>query len=68
MIKKEFLSVEEVCTYLGISSSAVYKLSHYKTLPKYCPNGKKIYFRKADIDNWVLKHKISSNDELIGNS
>lgn len=61
---KEFLSVEDVCTYLDISSSAVYKLSHNKTLPRYCPNGKKIYFRKSDIDAWVLNHKILSVDEI----
>ena len=63
---KEFLSVEDVRSYLDISSSAVYKLSHNKTIPKYCPNGKKIYFRKADIDEWILKHKIFSDDEVSG--
>jgi len=68
MMKKEFLSVEEVCTYLGISPSAVYKLSHYKTLPKYCPNGKKIYFRRDDIDLWLKKHRVSSLDELLNNN
>jgi excisionase family DNA binding protein len=64
MIRKKFLSVEDTCTYLDLSPSAVYKLSHNRTIPVYCPNGKKIYFLKDDIDAWILKHKILSDEEL----
>jgi excisionase family DNA binding protein len=59
-----FLTVAELCAYLGVSKSCVYKLSHYKTLPKYRPNGKKIWFKESEIQEWMDKHKISSMDEL----
>ena len=61
---KEFLSTSEVCDYLGVSLSCVYKLSFNHALPKYCPGGKKIYFKKADIDNWLSRNRVASQEEI----
>ncbi len=54
----------ELCDYLGASRSFCYKLSHYNILPKYCPNGKLIYFKRAEVDLWLEKSRIPSNAEL----
>jgi excisionase family DNA binding protein len=61
---KEYLSTEELCKYLDVSKAYVYMLSHKNELPKYCPSGKRIWFKKSDVDNFINKGRISSNDEI----
>lgn len=61
---KEYLSITEVCSYLSVSKSFVYKLSSNNTIPKYCPMGKLVYFKKSDIDSWLENSRIPPNEEL----
>ena len=61
---KTFLTVEELCAYLGISKSTAYKLSHNNILPKYCPGGKKILFRTDEVESYVNSHRIASTHEI----
>jgi len=61
---KEFLSTEEVCTYLNVSKKYVYKLSFKKELPKYCPGGKILWFKRSEIDAFIEKGRIASHDEI----
>ncbi|WP_394772329.1 helix-turn-helix domain-containing protein [Mucilaginibacter sp.] len=61
---KEYLSTDEVSKYLDVSKAYVYKLSFLNELPKYCPTGKRIWFKKTDIDEFINKGRIASNDEL----
>lgn len=57
---KEILNVKELCNYLGISRSLVYKLSSTNQLPKYSPGGKLIYFRRSEVDEWVCRNRIGA--------
>jgi len=57
-------NVEETCQYLGISKSTLYQLTHKKKIKFYCPNGKLIYFRKEDLDNWLLKNPVKTTEEI----
>jgi len=61
---KEILSVKEACLYMDISQSYIYKLTHGRILPFSCPNGKKIYFRKEDLDNWMMRNHQFSKSEI----
>ncbi len=61
---KEILSVNEACRYMDISKSYLYKLTHARSISYSCPAGKKIYFQKVDLDNWMLKNRRLSNDEI----
>jgi excisionase family DNA binding protein len=63
-MQKEYLSITEVCSYLGVSKSYVYKLSFNNSIPKYCPGGKLIFMKKSDVDNWLCRNRIASEDEL----
>lgn len=62
--QKEIISVEECAEFLGLSISYIYRLTHEKRLPYYRPNGKKIYFQKQELLNWLLSHRISPDSEL----
>ncbi|PKD21798.1 hypothetical protein APR41_02125 [Salegentibacter salinarum] len=61
---KPVLSFEEACEYTGLSKSWMYKLTHRGDIPHYKPDGKKIYFKTTEIENWLLRNKVSSNAEI----
>lgn len=52
-LQKEFLTIQEVGKYLGISKSTVYKLIATKELAVYKPTKKSVYIRKEDVLNWI---------------
>ncbi len=60
VFNKEILSFSEACSYLNISSSFLYKLTSERKIPYYIPNGKKIYFRKSELDFWATKNRLDS--------
>jgi excisionase family DNA binding protein len=62
--QKEFLTVEETTVYLQLSKSCLFKMTSNKEIPFYKPGGKKLYFRKPELDEWVFKNRIPSNYEL----
>lgn len=58
------LTFREACQYLDVSKSHLYKLTYKNLISHYKPNGKKIYFRKADLNNWLLRNKRICQIEL----
>lgn len=66
LMKKDVLSFNEACIYLDLSTSTLYKLTSKVQIPHYCPNGKKLYFKREELDEWVLKNqKTASNTDDI---
>ncbi len=63
-MKKLILTTGEACTYLDLSKSSLYKMTYKKKIPFSKPNGGKMYFKKEDLDNWMLSNKSNSTDEL----
>ncbi len=64
LYKKKFLTIEETALYLDYSVAYIYKLTHLGTLPFYRPNGKKIFFRRTELDEWIGRHKCRSIGEI----
>jgi len=58
------MSFEEACKYLNCSKSFLYKCTHKHSIPFYKPSGKKIFFSKKDLDEWIFKTRIRSEAEL----
>ncbi|APD06610.1 hypothetical protein UJ101_01081 [Flavobacteriaceae bacterium UJ101] len=61
---KEILSFKEAVVYLDVSESFLYKLTSKKEIEFSKPNGGKIYFKKKDLDNWMLQNESVSKDKL----
>lgn len=61
---KEVLTADEVAMYLGYSKSHVYKLTCAKKLPYYKPTGGTAYFKKSEIEEWMLRNRQSTNEEI----
>lgn len=43
----------DACKYLGYKPSYLYKLTAKKLIPFYQPSGKKIFFYKHELDEWI---------------
>lgn len=61
---KSILNINEIAQYTGLSKLYLYKLTSKNTIPHYKPNGKHVYFKKEEIDNWLLRNRQSTNEEL----
>ncbi len=57
LLQKEVLTFNEVCDYLDLSASHLYKLTSQKRIPHFCPLGKKLYFNRSEIDKWLTTNK-----------
>lgn len=64
IVKKEVLSLQEASQYLDLSTSQLYKLTSSKQLPHSCPGGKKVYFKRSELDAWALSGKRASIAEI----
>lgn len=62
--QKSILTIKEASLYLGISTSSLYKKTSARTINFFKPNNGKIYFRKSDLDAWILKNEHKSIDNL----
>ncbi len=60
---KEALTVSEVALMLGLSESRVRHLTSEKELPYY-KQGKNTYFKKSEIEHWMLKDRVPTNQEI----
>lgn len=61
---KQILSFKEAVSYLDVSKSFLYKLTSKKEIKFSKPNGGKIYFKKADLDEWMLQNTSITKSEL----
>ncbi len=65
LIFKNFLDVSDAAIFLGVSKETMYKLNFRKEIPFYRPkNGKKIYYKREDLINYIQGVRISSTSEL----
>ena len=51
------LSFSEAAEYCSLSKSYLYKLTRLNKISFSKPNGKKIYFLKSDLNNYLLRSK-----------
>ena len=64
ILKKNVLNFSETCKYLGLSKSHLYKLTSSKSIPHFCPQGKRLYFKRTDMDDWLLRNRQDTQDEI----
>jgi len=64
LVRKDVLNFNETCDYLELSQSHLYKLTSTSAIPHYKPNGKKIYFKRSKVDEWLLRNRSTSTEEI----
>ena len=63
VVNKEVLTIDEVVLLTGLSKSYLYKLTHRRAIPFYKPEGRLIYFKKTEIEAWLLRNRSETVDE-----
>ncbi len=59
ILTKDILNLEEACFFLGISKSTMYKItSEGKKLRFFKPSGKLIYFKRKDLEDFMLQNEV----------
>jgi excisionase family DNA binding protein len=61
---KTVLNFKEAAIYLSISPSALYKLNHKRVIPYTQPNNKLVYYRRADLDEFMQTNYKPSAKEV----
>lgn len=64
LLKKDVLNFNETCQYLNVSQSHLYKLTSTKQVPHFCPQGKKLYFKRTELDIWLQRNRQSSTEDI----
>ncbi|CAH8283121.1 excisionase family DNA binding protein [Mariniflexile fucanivorans] len=64
LLMKEVLNFNDACNYLDISASHLYKLTSQKSIPHFCPQGKKLYFNRTELDEWLQRNRQTPTDEI----
>lgn len=64
---KDILNMKDVCKYLDISQSLLYKLTCNGEIPHFKPRGKMIFFEKKELIAWIKKNR-SNESEIINPS
>ena len=62
--QKTIFNFEEMAAYTGLSKSYLYKLTSTGGIPCYKPRAKHIYFNKSEIDQWLMKNRKATTEEL----
>lgn len=64
MIEKEILNATEAAAYLSISRGFLFKLTASRRVPYCKPCGRRIFFKKNDLDDWLESGRVLTNEEL----
>lgn len=57
-VPKNVMTVAEVARYLDITEYTVYKMTRNGKIPfKKLENGKRVYFLRDEIDEWIKQQK-----------
>ena len=62
--KVEYLTAKEAAAFIGVSINYFYKLTSQHKLPMYNPTGRKLLFKRSELDAWVMAARVSTDEEL----
>ena len=60
---KTVLNIEEAALFTGLSVGHIYRLTSGKKIPHF-KKQRKLYFKKAELEAWMLDTKILTDDEI----
>ena len=61
---KEIYTLKEAAEYMNLSTSYLYKLTHWNKIRNYKPTGKLLYFKKSDLNKWMLQNPSKLQHEI----
>lgn len=64
MKAENLLTTQEAADYIGLKVSYLHKLMMKRVIPFYKPNGKLCFFDKNDLDKWLMRVRVPSQEEI----
>jgi len=61
---EKFFSLSEAAKFLQLAKQTLYSFTSQRTIP-FIKRGKKLYFRKSDLEKWLNEGRKKSKDEII---
>lgn len=61
---KKVLDIDDAMCLTGLSKSHLYKLTCTRKIPYYKPEGKQIYFDRAELEAWLKRNRVNTVDEV----
>jgi excisionase family DNA binding protein len=62
-VAKEIMNLSELAEYLGLTKATIYNMTSTRKIPHF-KKSKKIYFKTSEINEWMSKGKIKTDDEI----
>ena len=60
---KKVINIDDVAALTGLSKSHLYKMTCRKEIPYYKPNGKLVYFDRAEVEAWMKQNRVNTAQE-----
>jgi excisionase family DNA binding protein len=57
------LTLKEAAEFLDFSRSYLYRLTSQGRIPCYKPEGKRVYFDRAELVNWLKRNRIRPQEK-----
>ena len=58
------MAFREAACYLNCSPSYLYKLTHRRLVPCFKPMGKKLFFKRADLEAFLLQNPVKTKKTI----
>ena len=62
---EDFITFEAACSYLGVTSGQMYQYTHKKLISYYKPFGKKLYFKKSEINELINASRVAPQEKML---
>lgn len=60
---KEMFSLDDAARYTGLSKAYLYRLTSSKEIPHYKPQGRGVYFKRDELNQWLSRNRVKTNSE-----
>ena len=64
LYRKRIYTIKEAAKVIGVSDYYIQKLISSKQIPHSKPTGKLIFVRRRDLENFLMKNYITSEDDI----
>jgi len=64
VIEDKYLTAKEAAHYIGASINYFYKLTSSHKLPMYNPTGRKLLFKRSELQAWIEQSRVPTKLEL----
>ena len=61
---KNVLNIDEASIVLGVTIRTLRKMVAEHTIPIYKPNQRALYFKKSDLEDWMLQNRVKPQSEI----